>query len=303
MIKKLFLFMILSASVTMVSAESSIEFTVMHGPGGVSDITTRHLANSLDQNYNVVNRPGGSGRIALTHLLSEKTIMLATMIQVYVTNPLNFNNLGYDPFSDLQILSVVGVMPSALVCNKKTGLKKFEDFLTTNKKLTFGIGGYGSSEHLATATLFLKTKTDHIIIPYPQGGNRSISDVVGGHIDCMFANFPTVLPLLQNENLVLLMTSHDSKFDVPSWKTLYREDFPFQSYLSIITARSMPEELRTVILKDFKKNFTQSKLKESLKEIGLQPILSVDKNNLEKTENYMKFIKNFIIENQIKTSN
>lgn len=304
MIKKILFLCVLVMSTTRVSySQPSVEFTVMHGPGGVSDITTRHIASNLNQSYNVVNRPGGAGRIAINHLMAEKTIMLATMVQVYVTNPINFTDLGYDPFTDLEILSVVGVMPSALACHNKTNIKSFEDFLQTKQKLTFGVGGYGSSEHLATATLFLKTNSSHVIVPYPQGGNRSVADLVGGHIDCMFANFPTIKPFLNNDNLVLLMTSHESTFKVPSWNSLYKDDFPFQSYLSIVTSRSMSDSTKNLISSDLERSFRQEKSKEKLIEIGLAPLLYTDKKKIQDTENYMKQIKNFIIENKIKTSN
>lgn len=304
MIKKILFVCFLTIFTTKVSySQTNFEFTVMHGPGGVSDITTRHIASNLSHSYNVVNRPGGAGRIAINHLLAEKTIMLATMVQVYVTNPINFTDLGYDPFIDLEILSVVGVMPSALACHKKTNIKSFKDFLQIKQKLTFGVGGYGSSEHLATATLLAKTNGHHTIVPYPQGGNRSVADLVGGHIDCMFANFPTIKPFLENENLNLLMTSHDSTFKVPSWKSLYKEDFPFQSYLSVVTSKSMPDSTKKLISADLEKSFRQEKAKEKLIEIGLAPLLYTDINKIQDTENYMKVIKNFIIENKIKTSN
>lgn len=283
-------------------AETNIEFTVMHGPGGVSDITSRHIAAKLGPNYIVTNRPGGAGRIALKHLIEEKTIMLATMVQVYVTNPINFKDLGYDPFRDFKIVTVVGVMPSALICNKKTGITTFDDFLQTNKKLTFGIGGYGSSEHLSTATFFLKTDSKHILISYPQGGNKSISDVIGGHIDCMFANFPTIKPHLKNENLSLIMTSHNVGYDVTIWNNYYKEEFPFQSYLSLIVPSDMPAEQLNIIRHDLTRIVTPD-LGNQLKELGLSPLLIIDEDKINEIENYMQYIENFIISNGIKTTN
>lgn len=303
MIKQIIFICLLVILTTKVSySQSSIEFTVMHGPGGVSDITTRHLADVLGKNYSVINRPGGAGRIAINHMLSEKTIMLATMVQVYVTNTLNFKDLGHDPFKDFKILSVIGVMPSALVCNKKTNFKTYEDFLKADKKLTFGIGGYGTSEHLSTATLFLKTNSNHTIVAYPTGGNRSVADLIGGHIDCMFANFPTIRPLLENKNLMLLMTSHDLNYQVPSWNSLYKEPFPFQSYMSIITPRNISESMSNQLKLDVK-NIVNPDFKNKLATIGLSPLLITDENEIEQIKKYMNTIKEFIMDNKIKTTN
>lgn len=283
-------------------ADTNIEFTVMHGPGGVSDITTRHIANKLGPDYSVINRPGGAGRIAIKHLMSEKTIMLATMVQVYVTNTLNFNDLDYDPIQDFEILSIVGVMPSALVCNKKTNILSYNDFLKNEKRLTFGIGGYGSSEHLSTATFFLKTKSNHTLVSYPQGGNKSISDVIGGHIDCMFANFPTIKPHLQNENLVLLMTSHDLGYAVSTWEDHYNEPFPFQSYLAIIASNETPKDKLDRIKQNINLIVTPE-LQNNLKNLGLSPLLFTGRSKIDEVKNYMKVIKDFILTNKIKTTN
>mgnify|MGYP003353657937 CR=1 FL=1 len=51
-------------------AHADTEFTVMHGPGGVSDIVSRYLAKQLPHNYVVVNRAGAAGRIANVGVLA-----------------------------------------------------------------------------------------------------------------------------------------------------------------------------------------------------------------------------------------
>ena len=279
----------------------SIEFTVMHAPGGVSDITTRYIAKNLDKKYTVVNRPGGSGKIAMGHLMNEKTLLLATVVQVFVTNPINFNDLNYDPKIDLDVLATIGIMPSALLCNVKTGITSYQDFINTKKSLSFAVGGYGSSEHIATEVLLSKTKNNHIVVPYAQGGNKSVLDLIGGHVDCMFGNYPTVRAYTDHDSLKLLLTSHPVGLKTPSWESFYRETFPFQSYLSVIVPKTMDEYTKSKITVDLKTAFQSVEYKQGLTDLGLFFKSDTDRSKIKESLNYNDNIRKFILENKIKT--
>lgn len=302
MIKQLLAAIMTLVAVTA-SADTNMEFTVMHAAGGVSDITTRFITKHIpNKNYVVINRPGAAGKIAMNHLMNEKTLMLATTVQVFVTNPLNFNDLSYDPKTDLDVLATVGVMPSVLLCNTKTGINSYQEFVVAQKSLSFAVGGYGSSEHVATEVLLSKLKTKHIVIPYAQGGNKSVLDLIGGHVDCMFGNFPTIKQHIDNANLKLLLTSHDLGLKSPTWETVYKETFPFQSYLSVIVPASMELSTKKNISRDLKLAFQNPDYKNGLVELGLFPISTTEISKIKESLNFNELTRKFIVENKIKTS-
>jgi tripartite-type tricarboxylate transporter receptor subunit TctC len=300
MIAKQIFFLFFFILANLANAQS-LEFTVMHAPGGVSDITTRFIAKNLDKKYTVVNRPGGSGKIAMGHVMSEKTVLLATVVQVFVTNPINFNDLNYDPKIDLDVLATIGIMPSALLCNTKTGITSYQDFINTKKSLSFAVGGYGSSEHIATEVLLSKTKNNHIVVPYAQGGNKSVLDLIGGHVDCMFGNYPTVRAYTDHDSLKLLLTSHSVGLKTPSWESFYRETFPFQSYLSVIVPKTMDEYTKSKITADLKTAFQSVEYKQGLADLGLFVKSDTDRSKIRESLNYNDNIRKFILENKIKT--
>jgi tripartite-type tricarboxylate transporter receptor subunit TctC len=280
---------------------NATEFTVMHGPGGVSDITTRFLAEQMGGNkYQVVNRPGAAGRIALRHMLQENTVMLATMAQVFVTNPINFKDLEHVPDRDFTVLATVATMPSVLVCNKKTNINAYKDFQNNTKPLTFGVAGYGSSEHIATEILIKKVKTPHLIVPYSQGGSSSVINLLGGHIDCMFANYPTIRSHLANQNVNVLLSSHNIGVGI-SWKDVYKEAFPFDSYLAVIVPTNMPKDQKSTITQDLSIAFKIKDYNNSLLNLGLFPNSSTDINMLEKARINNLAVNKFITENNIRT--
>lgn len=279
------------------------EFTVMHAPGGVSDLVSRFIVKEIpNKNIFVVNRPGALGKNALTHFMNEKTMMLATMVQIFATNPLNFKDPDYDPYKDIEILAVIGVMPSALVCNIKTGIHTFDTFKNYNKNLSFGVAGYGSSEHLATEILFSKFQNKHTIVPYSQGGITGVKDLLGGHIDCMFANYPTIKPHLKNENIKILLTSHSLEKSISTWNSVYKENFPFQSYLSIIVPKSMDKINKDRIVNNLNSMFSNATYTEGLLNLGLFPLSSTDLKTISESLEHMKVIQEFIINKKIKIS-
>jgi len=300
MIAKQIFFLFFFILIKLANAQS-VEFTVMHAPGGVSDITTRYIAKNLDKKYTVVNRPGGSGKIAMGHLMNDKTLLLATVVQVFVTNPINFNDLNYDPKSDLDVLATIGIMPSALLCNTKTGITSYQDFINTKKSLSFAVGGYGSSEHIATEVLLSKTKNSHIVVPYAQGGNKSVLDLIGGHVDCMFGNYPTIKAYTDHENLKLLLTSHNIGLKTSTWESFYKETFPFQSYLSVIVPKSMDENTKSKITSDLRTAFQSIEYKQGLTDVGLFFKSDTDRSKIRESLNYNDNIRKFILENKIKT--
>lgn len=278
---------------------NNIEFTVMHGAGGVSDLTTRVLAKHLGTDYQVVNRPGGAGRIAIRHLIKDETLMLATMSHVFVTNPLNYPDLDYDPYKDLEVIAVVGIMPSVLICHKQTGFKEFSDFEKNHKSLTFGVGGYGSSEHLSTEVLFKQVKENHKAVAFSKGGATSITSLLGGHIDCMFGNFPTIRSKITHENIVTLISSHPVNDVRLSWEDSYKSPFPLQSYLAVIVPKNMNEIKKYKILSDFKKIISDQNLKKELLELGLFPKLGIDNKSIKEALDNNEYTRSFILDNKI----
>lgn len=278
---------------------NAIEFTVMHGPGGVSDITTRFLSDQIGSNkYQVVNRPGAGGRIALRHMLQENTMLLATMAQVFVTNPINFKDLEHIPDRDFTVLATIATMPSVLVCNKKTNINTYKDFQNNTKPLTFGVAGYGSSEHIATEILIKNVNTPHLIVPYSLGGSSSVVNLLGGHIDCMFANYPTIRSHLASVNV--LLSSHDIGVTM-TWKEMYKESFPFDSYLAVIVPTNMSTDQKSKITQDLSTAFKNKDYNKSLLNLGLFPNSSTDSKMLEKVRINNLSVRKFITDNNIRT--
>lgn len=247
------------------------EFTVHHAPGGPSDRITRLITKNMPFGYIVQNRPGGAGRIAIKHILQSDSVLMATVPQIYVTNPLMFKDLEYNPDTDLEILGVVAVLPNLLICNSKLGIKTFDEFLSTTKSLSFAINGYGSSEHIASESLFVHAKGKHLVVPYPAGGNKGALDVMGGNVDCTFGNYAGIKAIMSDARITVLFASHDMGDKVLTWEQYFKEPFPYQSYVALVVAKSMESGTKKKIISDVSKVFSSQEFKDTTFSSGLLP--------------------------------
>lgn len=282
------------------------EFTVHHAPGGPSDIVTRHLNHAMNNEFVVVNRPGAQGRIATRHLLDAKSMMVATMGQIYVNNVLMFGkDLEYNPDQDLELIGVVGSMPSVLVCNKKKNIRTIAD-ITQNMPLNFGVAGYGSSEHLATEALVKRLALqNYLVVPYSRGGSTAVNDMLGGNLDCMFANYPTVRAFVDHPDLVFIMSSHANLDGVQlsTWSQVFKERFPFDSYLGVVVARSTEVSVKNRYVQLLTTAFANSELREKLKKAGLFVVASTAHSAVQLTLENNARIRAFVVNNNIRLLN
>lgn len=285
----------------MASAQQPLEFTVHFGPGGPSDTVTRVIAKSSDdKNLVVVNRPGAGGRIAMRQVMTGNSMVLATMSQIFVTNAIIAGDkLEYDPEKDLELIGLVASMPNVLICNRTKNINTVAD-LDRVSDLTFGFAGYGSSEHLATEVLLKKVKTSHRLIPYSRGGSAAIADMAGGTIDCMFANYPTVRGWTKDQHFTFVMSSHDLGLGIPTWRDIYREDFPFQSYLGLVVSKQMDADVKQALVKNLTATFKKPEFITDLKNAGVFPAAGTDAKSISRGLNNNKVLRDFIVKNNIK---
>ena len=285
---------------TVVHAQN-IEFTVHAAPGGPSDTVTRIIAKSLDdKNIVVVNRPGAGGRIAIRQVMNGNSMILATMSQIFVANTIIAGEkLEYDPEKDLELIGLVAAMPNVLICNKAKNIVSVTDLDRVNG-LNFGVAGYGSSEHLSTEVLFKKLKTVHQIIPYSKGGSAAIQDMAGGTIDCMFANYPTVRGWIRDQHFTFIMSSHELGLGIPTWRDVYKEDFPFQSYLGLVVSKQMPLATKQELVKNLSVVFKSSEFTNDLKNTGVFPTVGTDAKSIDRGLKNNKTLQNYIVKNNIR---
>lgn len=204
-------------------------------PGGVADVVARPLAQRLTQalGQSVVldNRPGATGAIGLQlvakaapdgyTLLFGSTNTLCMGAALYAKTP---------PIDDYTAITPVITYHNVLVVNPSVLVKNLNELIEYAKarpeELKFASSGEGSTNHLSAVLFQTLTKTKVTHIPY-KGGGPALIDVLGGHVQALFATVPSAVTYIRDGRLkALVVTSEKRESALPSIPSAVESGLP-----------------------------------------------------------------------------
>jgi tripartite-type tricarboxylate transporter receptor subunit TctC len=163
-----------------------IKLLVGASPGGTTDTMARAIAQpltaSLKQPVLVENRPGAGGNLA-AETVARATPDGYTLLVSFTSHTINatlYPKLPFDPVADFTPISKIATVPSLLVGNPKLPAQNLTELIALAKakpdKLTIGIGGIGSSLHLAGDQFKMMADLHILNMPY-KGTAPALTDV------------------------------------------------------------------------------------------------------------------------------
>ncbi len=209
-----------------------VRLVVPFPPGGPADSVARILAqkltDALGQNVVVDNRAGATGTIGAGIVAKSPpdgyTLLLGTSNELAMSPGL-FEKLPYEPTRDFTPLSNVINFPNILVVNPHLPARSVTELVALARakpgQLSFATSGIGSTNHL-TGVVFQEIEKVKInYVPY-KGGGPAVTDLMGGHVDTMFATMPSVVPYVKSNKLKALVLTDNKRWtalpEVPSAK-------------------------------------------------------------------------------------
>lgn len=253
-------------------------------PGGTTDTIARAIAapmaETLKQPVLVENRPGAGGNIAADQVAKAAPdgYTLLVSFSSHTINASLYPKLPYDPVADFTPITKIATVPSLLVGNPKLPVADLKALIALAKakpdKLTFGIGGIGSSVHLAGEKFKLMTGTRILNVPY-KGTAPALTDVLGGQVDLMFISFVTGAEQVKSGNLRAygVTTAHRLPAfpDLPAIGEVV-PGFESTAWFGVFGPAKLPpavtDKLHTVIVKAL----TDPALRERLQNEGAVPV-------------------------------
>jgi len=226
--------MTLAATVSIAQSYPAkpVRLVVPFPPGGPADSVARILAqkltDALGQNVVVDNRAGATGTIGAGIVAKSPpdgyTLLLGTSNELAMSPGL-FEKLPYEPTRDFTPLSNVINFPNILVVNPHLPARSVAELVALARakpgQLSFATSGTGSTNHL-TGVVFQEIEKVKInYVPY-KGGGPAVTDLMGGHVDTMFATMPSVVPYVKSNKLKALVLTDNKRWaalpEVPSAK-------------------------------------------------------------------------------------
>jgi tripartite-type tricarboxylate transporter receptor subunit TctC len=188
-----------------------ITIVVPYGAGGTNDIIARAVAQklsvSMGQSVIVENKPGAGGNVGAQFVArapADGYTLLTAPIGILAINKWVYKNMGFDPDKDLTPITMAGHVPNVLLVNASVPAANIGELMRYGKanpaKLSFASMGSGTTGHLSGEMYKMLAGIDMQHVPY-KGSAPALNDLLGGHVNMMFDNLPTALPLVKSGKL------------------------------------------------------------------------------------------------------
>jgi len=237
--------------------DQPVNYIVPFPPGGLTDVAARTVAKAVSDahGWNVVveNRPGGNANIGPAYVARAKPDGY-TWLAITLTHAANVTlfgeKAGYDLLADLRPLACLASSTMLVVVNAKSDIKTMADLRKAAEggKLTAASSGNGTPPHLTLALYQKLTGTSLTHIPY-KGGAPSLTDLIGGHVDVIFSNYPESLAHVQSGALRALATTTQERSpdlpDVPTVAEAGMPDLVVENFTGVLAPAGTPDDVAT----------------------------------------------------------
>ena len=203
-----------------------IRLVVPFAPGGGTDIIARALARGLEvelgQSAIVDNKPGASTIVGTEAVARSSpdgySLLVATL--AHAVNPSLHAKLPFNTDTAFAPVTLIASSHNVLVVKADSSFKSVADIIAAAKatpnKLTYASQGQGTSAHLAGELFKNLAKVDITHVPY-RGAAPALNDLLGGHVDMMFATNAAVASFVAGGQLrALAITAPAGQSKMPN---------------------------------------------------------------------------------------
>lgn len=261
-----------------------VHLVVPYAAGAGGDILARLVGQKLSELWGqpvvVDNRTGAAGNIGFEYGARAQpngyTLLLA--FNNLVTNAAFYPKLPFDVVKDFAPITVLVVVPMALVITPNLGVNSVREFVKLVRsrpgKINFGSPGTGTLPHLLGEQFKTAAGVDMVHVPY-KGIGPAINAQLAGEIQ---ANFPTLFsaaPFFQSGRLrALAVTSlKRSSYlpDIPTMDESGLKGFDVIAWYGVLAPGATPPALVAKIQRDIARVIAMPDLRNRLVADGSEP--------------------------------
>ena len=225
----------LSTAATIGSASAAdyptrpVRWVVGYPPGGATDIIARligqRLSEKLGQQFVIENKPGAGNNIATESVINAEPDGY-TLLLVNPANYINaslYANLKFNVVRDIAPVAAFNRVPNVMTVGKDVQAKTVAEFIAYVKanpgKVNLASSGNGTSVHLSGEMFMAMSGTKMQHVPY-RGAAPAITDLLGGQVQLIFDNMPSILQHIRAGSLRALAVTSTARSpllpDVPT---------------------------------------------------------------------------------------
>jgi tripartite-type tricarboxylate transporter receptor subunit TctC len=238
----------------------AIKIVVSVAAGGGVDLSARIVADQLQKLWGhpvtVENRTGGSSNIAgeaVSKAEPDGYTLLATPPNTITANAVLFKSLNYDPAA-LEPVAILAVGPNVLAVKGDSPAKTTQELIALAKarSLSYASQGNGATSHLTMELFQSRTGTKITHVPY-RGAAPAVNDLAGGHVDTMFCDLGTILPLHQGGKVRIIAAATLQRLaqlpEIPTIDESGVQGFSSTTFFSLMAPPKTPLPIRVKLNK------------------------------------------------------
>jgi tripartite-type tricarboxylate transporter receptor subunit TctC len=280
---------LLVSAATLASAQTypsrQVTLVVPFAPGGPADFLGRligqKMSEDLGQQIVVDNRPGANtiiGAQAVAKASPDGYTLLMAIDGTLVMNPFLYSKLAYDPFKDFAPVSLIALVPSAVVGNINIPVNSIKELVEQEKAKpgTFQIGISTPTSQVNVGLLNMMAGTNFTMVPY-RGGTTQITGILAGDIPLGMESINVSLPLWRDKKLKILGLVSAQRLSLAPEIPTIAETFPGYDlgiWQSIVAPAGTPRDVVGKLFGSIKKVLAMPDVREKLLNAGIEPATS-----------------------------
>jgi tripartite-type tricarboxylate transporter receptor subunit TctC len=236
----------------------------------------------LGQRFVVEAKPGADGAIGTSEVVRaapDGYTLLLGPTAVYAVLPHLFPNLGFDPLTALDPVSLLADAPLLAVVGADVPAKSLEDLAryvrASPGKYNFGSPGSGSPAHLTGAAFSQLTGNAVVYVPY-KGTPPMVQALLAGDIQMAFPTWTGIIgPVRAGKLKVLAVMARERMPELPDVPTTVEAGFPQLvggNWWVLAAPHGTPARIVERLAADFRNVLAEPAIRKRIAELGHVPL-------------------------------
>ena len=284
-----------------------VKWVIGYPPGGATDIIGRligqRLSERLGQQFVIENKPGAGNNIATESVINAEPDGY-TLLFINPANYVNaslYANLKFNVIRDIAPIASFNRVPNVMTVNKDVPAKTPAEFIAYVKanpgKVNLASSGNGTSVHLSGEMFMAMTGAKMTHVPY-RGAAPALTDLIGGQVQVIFDNMPSVLQHIKSGTLrALAVTSTQRTPQLPDVPPLAETvpGYEASALFGVGAPKNTPKEVIEKLNKEINSILAEPAIKTRLTELGGEPLIQTPeqfgKDIVAETEKWKKVVE------------
>jgi tripartite-type tricarboxylate transporter receptor subunit TctC len=227
----------------------------------------------------VENRAGGSNNIggeAVWRATPDGYTLLATPPNTLTANATLFAKLNYDP-ATFEPVAIMALAANVLAVKNGSPANNASELIAHAKanagKLSYASQGNGSTSHLTFELFKSLTGIQVTHVPY-KGAAPAVNDLAGGHVDTMFCDLGTILPLHRGNRVRIIAAATAKRIallpDTPTIDEGPLPGFNSTAFFALMAPPATPRDVREKLNKAIVAAMRTPEVQEKLRTIFVE---------------------------------